>query len=138
MAEGTTEPKCELDRIEEETYLRDTATQKTLVVEELDYDVDREGIPEGIVVLRTMWYDEVQERDAEELDFQMHDHKVLPLPDRVVDNPDEVVQEFASVEFGKYRSATGPQNDFNGIEGINCIAEIGAAITLAKMNSESE
>jgi len=128
-----------LDELSEGDLLVDE-NGHALRVTTLEYEVPGDGIEEGTVEYETLLTGTTRERDAEFAGGDLHEGRWRPLPDRVVKEPLAVLVEFASREVSNYTSRHGARHDYNGIDGIEIVADIRAAdelVTHGEQNSRA-
>ena len=60
------------------------------------------------------------------------DGVVTPVPEHVVRNPTQILERFAEIEVSKYLQTLGPTHDFNGINGVDTVGDLRAALHLGR------
>lgn len=89
------------------------------------------GIPEGTVTVSPIGEDSRIEQNATTVDTDLRAGDLVPVPDRLLDDPEGVLLSFARQEIARYTSRLSNGHDYNGIDGVDILAHLHAASSLA-------
>lgn len=93
-----------------------------------DSEQNENGIFEGTVTLQSIGNpDEKEKREAEDVIHDLMDGRIKRIDDKIVDNAREIICEFAHRELRNYSTRIGKKHTYNGIDGVESIADLFAA-----------
>lgn len=127
-------PTDTLSNLEEGDCVHSEETGEVYEVTEIDAKFDEEGIPSGTVTFRDGGA--TFTRDAEDVDFELHDLKLAIVDDEVINHAEEILIEFAEREIGNYLQRLGVNHDYNGIDRVDTLRDIKAAAFLNQHDHE--
>ncbi len=119
-----------LRQLSGEEVLFDKREGQFIKVDGLDrIEIPENGIPEGKVVLQPLGENSDPFVEySEDLDFAIHEEEVIKVKERVLNQPIEVLIEFAEKELKEYHQRIGDHHPYNGIEGIDQIFDLRTAL----------
>lgn len=123
-----------LHDLNEGDYVHSKETGEVYEVEEIDVEFDEDGIPSGTVTFRDG--DSTFTRDAEDVDFELHDLVLAVVDEGIIEHADEILIEFAEQEIGNYLQRLGVNHDYNGIDRVDTLRDIKAAAFLHRQDGE--
>lgn len=123
-----------LSNLEEGDYVYSEETSEVYEVMDIDAEFDEEDTPSGTVTLRDG--ENIFERDAEDVDFELHDQYLAVIADEIVKNAEEILVEFAEREIGNYLQRLGINHDYNGIDHVETLRDVKAAVFLYGKGNE--
>lgn len=85
------------------------------------------GALEGALHLRFAGSDEVLEFDVDELTAIGYPDEFYPVSDRVAENPEAIINEFAKKELRSYLDTLSVRHEYNGIDCVDTLSDIVAA-----------
>lgn len=118
-------PTDTLETLEEGDNVHDEETGEVYEVAEINAEFSEDGIPSGEVTFRDG--DNTFIRDAEDVDFELHDNQLAIIDDAIIENAEAILVEFAEQEIGNYLQRLGLNHDYNGINHVDTLRDIKAA-----------
>lgn len=118
-----------LEDVSEGDYLFHVPTGEVVELVSIDAEWNEEKAwHDGTVTLSVAdGGDQTFEEEASDIDFEIHDGEYQPVSDRMLEESDEILLEFARQEVGNYTSRLGSYHDFNGIDGVRIVGDLRAA-----------
>lgn len=104
---------------------------------DVTYD-ETTGLPEGTVTVTVVGDAATVERDATPFDADLRAGDLVPVPDRLIEDPEGVLLAFARQEISRYTSRLSDGHDYRGIDGVESLAYLRAASSLAAYGEQSD
>lgn len=117
-----------LQNLEEGDYVHDEQARRVYEVTAIDAEFSDDGTPSGDVVFSENG--ETFTRDAQDVDFELHDKQLAIVDPAVVERAETILLEFAQEEIENYLQRLGPNHDYNGIDDVDTLRDIKAAENL--------
>lgn len=89
------------------------------------------GLLHGTVTVTLVGGESEMVQDATAVDADLRTGDIVPLPPRIVDDPEGVLLAFARQEITRYTNRLSDGHDYNGIDGVEIVAHLRAASYLA-------